>query len=72
MKAYLVVTGILFGVIGVAHLLRLFVEGHPLSDREFLGENLALSLICLGFAAWAGFILASSRGHPSDYPAKGP
>jgi hypothetical protein len=28
-KAYLVVTGSIFAIIGVAHLLRLFVEEHP-------------------------------------------
>jgi len=45
MKAYLVVTGTIFGLVGIAHLLPLFVEGHPLSDPWFLGHNLALFLV---------------------------
>jgi hypothetical protein len=28
MKAYLVVSGVLFGLVGIAHLLRLFVLAH--------------------------------------------
>jgi hypothetical protein len=53
MKAYLVVTGAVFGLIGIAHLLRLFVEGHPLSDLWFLGSNVALFIVGGGLAVWA-------------------
>jgi hypothetical protein len=53
MKAYLVVSGALFGLVGAAHLLRLFVEGHPLSDPPFLIHNLALFVAGMGLAAWA-------------------
>ena len=65
-KAYLGTTGILFALIGLAHLLRLFVEGHPLSDPGFLVENLALLLVCGGFAAWAGWLLMRSRARPPE------
>jgi hypothetical protein len=53
MKAYLVVTGAIFGLVGIAHLLRLFVEGHPLSDLWFLGANVALFIVGGGLAVWA-------------------
>ena len=66
MKSYLVVTGTIFGLIGVAHLLRLFVEGHPLSDSGFLMTNLALFIVGGALAVWAGRLLVSLRGHPPD------
>jgi hypothetical protein len=61
MKAYLVVTGTIFGLVGIAHLLRLFVEGHPLSDCWFLGHNVALFLVGGGLAVWAVRLLVSLR-----------
>ena len=62
MKAYLVVTGSLFGLIAIAHLLRLLVEGRPLSDTSFLAENVGLFLICGGLAVWALRLLRRLRG----------
>jgi hypothetical protein len=62
MKAYLVVTGTIFGLIGIAHLLRLFVERHPLSDPWFLGSNLALFVVGAGFAIWATRLVVRTRG----------
>jgi hypothetical protein len=61
-KAYLVVTGSIFGLIGIAHLLRLFVEGHPLSDPWFLGSNLALFFVGAGLAVWATRLMVRLRG----------
>ena len=61
MKAYLGITGSLFAVIGIAHLLRLFVEGHPLSDTGFLAHNLALFLVGGGFG---GEVLAAAGQGP--------
>jgi hypothetical protein len=51
-----------FGLIGIAHLLRLFVEGHPLSDPWFLGSNLALFVVGAGFAIWATRLVVRIRG----------
>jgi hypothetical protein len=62
MKAYLLVTGTIFGFLGIAHLLRLFVEGHPSSDPWFLGHNVALFLVGGGLAAWAVRLLVCVRG----------
>jgi len=72
MQAYIAVSGSIFGLIGVAHLLRLFIEDHPWSDPSFLGVNLALFFVCGGLAAWAGWLLASPRGHPPDNRSRGP
>jgi hypothetical protein len=53
MRSYLIVTGALFGLIGLTHLARLFSGEYPLSDLWFLGTNLVVSLIGLGFGLWA-------------------
>jgi hypothetical protein len=54
-KAYLLVTGSLFGLAGIAHLVRLFVEdGHSLSaDPLFFVTNIGLFMVGGGFALWA-------------------
>jgi high-affinity Fe2+/Pb2+ permease len=62
MKAYLVVTGTIFGLVAIAHLLRLFFEGHPVSDLSFLWTNVALFLVCGGLAVWALKLLRRQRG----------
>jgi hypothetical protein len=62
MKAYLIVTGTIFGLVGIAHLLRLFVEGHSLSDPWFLGSNLALLVVGGGLATWATRLVIRLRG----------
>lgn len=61
MKAYLVITGAIFGLIGIAHLLRLFFEGHPLTDPWFLASNLTLFVVGGGIAVWAARLLTSIR-----------
>jgi hypothetical protein len=62
MKAYLIVSGAIFGLVGIAHLLRLFVEGHPLSDPWFLGNNVALFSVGGGLAVWALRLYKRLRG----------
>jgi hypothetical protein len=62
MKAYLVVSGVLFGLVGIAHLLRLFVERDRLSDPWFLAHNLALFIVGGGLAVWALQLLRRQRG----------
>ena len=66
MKAYLITTGAIFGLVGIAHLLRLFIEGHPLSDPWFLGSNLALFVVGGGIAVWAARLLVGLRSHPAN------
>jgi hypothetical protein len=64
MKAYLFVTGSIFALLGVAHLLRLFLErGHTISaDPWFFGGNLALFVLGGGIALWAVSLIGRLRG----------
>jgi hypothetical protein len=62
MKAYLIVTGTIFGLGGIAHLLPLVLGGHDLSDPWFLGHNLILFLVGGALAVWAARLVASLRG----------
>lgn len=61
MKAYLVVSGVLFGLVGIAHVLRLFVERDRFSEPWFLTHNLALFVIGGGLAVWALKLLWRQR-----------
>jgi hypothetical protein len=63
MKAYLLTTGTIFGLVGVAHLLRVFVEGHAWTDPWFLGSNVLIFLIGGGIAIWAARLLKVLRSH---------
>ena len=50
MKAYLIVTGVVFVLIAMAHIARVAVEGwHLLKEPIFV----LTSLLTLGLAAWA-------------------
>jgi hypothetical protein len=62
MKAHLVVTGTIFGLVGIAHLLRLFVERDQSSDPSFLAHNLALFIVGGGVAVWATRLAMRLRG----------
>ena len=54
MKPYLVVTGTLFALIAVAHLLRTIAEWSRLgADRGFLVEGPGLGLISAALCVWA-------------------
>ena len=54
MKAYLIVTGAVFGLITVAHVWRIFVEGSRLaSDPIFI----VLTLLSVTLACWAARLL---------------
>jgi hypothetical protein len=63
MKAYLLVTGTIFGLVGVVHLLRLFVEGHAPTDTWFIGSNVLIFLVGGGIAFWATRLLKVLRSH---------
>lgn len=55
MKAYLLITGSLFGLVGGAHLVRVFAEGgHSFSaDPLFYVANLGLFVVVGRLALWA-------------------
>ena len=57
MKAYLITTGIVFALITLAHILRVFAEGPRLAkDPVFI----LLTLLAAGLSAWAWALLRSS------------
>jgi hypothetical protein len=54
MKAYLVTTGIIFALIGVAHILRVFAEGPRLAKDPFF---ILLTLLTFALSVWAWRLL---------------
>ncbi len=62
MKAYLVVTGILFAVIAFAHLLRTIVEVERLkTDPWFVMQGPGLGFVAAFLSIWAWRLLLRSR-----------
>ncbi|HWX21736.1 MAG TPA: hypothetical protein VN578_17665 [Candidatus Binatia bacterium] len=57
MKAYLVTTGIVFALITVAHILRVFAEGPRLAKDPFF---ILLTLLAAGLSVWAWRLLRSA------------
>ena len=59
MKAYVVTTGVAFGLLALAHIARVFVEGaHLLTEPIFLATTVGSAGICV----WAMVILRQRRG----------
>ena len=57
MKAYLITTGVVFALITLAHILRVFAEGPRLAkDPVFI----LLTLLAAGLSVWAWRLLRSS------------
>ena len=56
MRAYVITTGTVFGLVFLAHLARLFVEGGPIArDPVFY----ALTALAAGLSAWAWRVLGT-------------
>ena len=54
MKAYLITTGTVFGLIVIAHIARIFAEGgHPMTEPAFI----LLTVLAAGLSAWAWMLL---------------
>ena len=61
MRAYLIVSGLLFVLVAVAHAARLKVEGMwHLREPDFLLSTLAV----LAMAGWAGYLLVRRPKQP--------
>jgi len=57
MKAYLITTGTVFGLITLAHIARVFAEGlHRATDPVFI----LLTLLAAGLSVWAWCLLKRS------------
>ena len=62
MKAYLAITGTLFGLLAVAHLLRTFAEWQRLrTEAGFYLEGPGIGLIGAALSVWAWRLLWSLR-----------
>ncbi len=57
MKAYLITTGIIFALITLAHILRVFAEGPRLAKDPFF---ILLTLLAASLSVWAWRLLRSS------------
>jgi hypothetical protein len=54
MKAYLITTGVVFGLIAVAHVLRIFAEGTRLAKEPVF---VLLTVLAAGLCVWAFSLL---------------
>ena len=67
MKAYLITTGSLFGLLAIAHFLRTFVEWDRLAtDPWFVVQGPGIGLLAAALCLWAGYLLRSSVRSRSD------
>jgi len=57
MKAYLITTGVIFGLITAAHLVRVVVEPHLATDPIY---NL-LTIVAAALSVWAAGLLRFGR-----------
>lgn len=60
MKAYLVTTGVIFGLITIAHIARAFFEGARVATDPFY---ILLTLLAAAMCAWA-FVLLKRSSRP--------
>jgi hypothetical protein len=53
MKCYILITGIIFGLITVAHVLRIIVEPHLATDPFYI----ILTVLAVALCGWATWLL---------------
>ena len=53
MKAYVIITGVVFAMITIAHIVRMVVEPHVLTEPVYL----FLTLLSAALAVWAMLVL---------------
>ncbi len=56
MRTYVITTGVIFGLLVVAHLWRMVAEPHLVTDPSYILITLAAGLLSL----WAGLLLRRS------------
>ena len=57
MRTYVITTGAIFGLLVVAHIWRMFVEGHLARQPEYL----VITLVAAALSIWAARLAWSSR-----------
>lgn len=59
MKAYVITTGVIFGLLTIAHVARMIGENHGLAeDAWYVAITLATAALC----AWAFVVLRRTKG----------
>ena len=58
MRAYVLTTGTIFGLLAVAHLARMIGENHDLAQVPWY---IAITLLAAALSAWAFVVLRRSR-----------
>ena len=71
MKAYLVVTGTIFGLVGIAHLVRLFLEGMSDPIHGFLRTTRVSSSCAADLGSGLRGCLSLRVGRPPDHRLRG-
>lgn len=61
MKAYVLATGVIFGLLTVAHVWRMIVETSRVATEPWY---LLITLLALGLGLWAAWLLSADRGQP--------
>jgi hypothetical protein len=57
-KAYVITTGVIFGLLTIAHLARMFVEeGHLAREPEYL----VITALSAGLCLWAVYVLRRAK-----------
>jgi len=69
MKAYLITTGIVFALVTLAHILRVFAEGPRPAKNPFF---ILLTLLVAGLSVWAWRLLRSPSPPPPRITASEP
>jgi hypothetical protein len=62
MRAYLIITGLLFGILAFAHAARTIIEwSRLLNDAWFIVQGPGIGIIAAALAIWAALLLRRSR-----------
>ena len=57
MRAYLITSGLIFGLLTVLHIMRIAVERHFIKDPGFI----LITLLSAGLSIWAFWLLRRAR-----------
>jgi hypothetical protein len=61
MRAYVAITGVLFGLLTIAHLVRAYLEGARVAGEPVF---IVFTVLSLALCIWAGQLIRGSRAKP--------
>ena len=62
MRAYVITTGVVFGLLTLAHVLRMFTEKHDLAENFWY---VAITAATAALCAWAFYLLRRAKDGPA-------